>query len=157
MNKQEKSSKFVSTKTVGLIVIMWFSFMFGAWAQAAQSKSSTDAVPPVVIAVKFYADWCSSCKVMATTYKEFQTKFDTQPVLHVVLDHTRKYDRQQSAYLAVSLGLGKVWEKYANKTGFILLVDGKTREVITTLTKNHTLKEMGVALQKAVDKASSSL
>ncbi len=144
----------MNIKLVGLIVIMYSAFMSGAWAQA---KSSADTAAPAVIAVKFYADWCSSCKAMATTYKEFQAKFDTQPVLHVVLDHTREYDRQQSAYLATSLGLSKVWGKYANKTGFILLIDGKTREIITTLTKDHTLKEMGVALQQAVDKASSSL
>lgn len=147
----------MNAKSLGLIVVIWFALMHSAWAETPPGKSSSNTAEPVVIAVKFYADWCGSCKAMATTYKEFQAKFDTQPVLHVVLDHTQEYDRKQSAYLAASLGLNEVWAKYGNKTGFILLVDGKTRKLITTLTKKHSLKEMGVALQEAVDKASSAL
>ncbi len=147
----------MNAKSLGLIVVIWFALMHSAWAETTQGKSSSDTAAPVVIAVKFYADWCGSCKAMATTYEEFQTKFDTQPVLHVVLDHTREYDRQQSAYMAASLGLDEIWAKYGNKTGFILLVDGKTRKLITTFTKEHSLKEMGAALQEAVGKASSAL
>lgn len=127
--------------------------MSGTWVQAAQQQASADNYTASVVALKFYADWCGSCKAMATTYQEFQDKFDTQPVLHVVLDHTNEYDRKQSAYLATSLGLSKVWAKYGYKTGFILLINAKTGEVINTLTKNHDLKQMGKALQAAVDKA----
>jgi thiol-disulfide isomerase/thioredoxin len=129
--------------------------MSGAWAQTTQSKTLANAAAPAVIAVKFYADWCGSCKVITPVFHELQAKFDTQPVLYIVLDHTREFNRQQSKYLATSLGLDKIWAKNGGKTGFILLINGKTQEIITTLTKKHDLKQMGAALQAAVNKITS--
>lgn len=135
--------------TLGLLV-----FMNPAWAQNKQGNQPDATQTPAVIAVKFHADWCGSCKAMGNVFEELQAKFDGQPVLYVVLDHTREFHRLQSRYLANALGLENIWKEYGNKTGFILLIDGKTRAHITTLTKEHDLKQMGEALLAAVTKAS---
>ncbi len=140
----------MNNKSVALVVVIWFAAMSGAWAETTQSKSQADVAVPAIIAVKFHADWCGSCKAMGPVFEELQDKFDTQPVLYVVLDHTQEFDRQQSQFLATSLGLDKIWAKYGNKTGFILLVDGKTQEVVMTLTHKQDLKQMGAALLEAV-------
>jgi len=122
-----------------------------AWAQRSQEPTT-----PAVIAVKFHADWCGSCKAMGSVFEELQAKFDTQPVLYVVLDHTRDFNRQQSEYLAASLDLDDMWAQHGNKTGFILLLDGKTHEVLDKLTPDHDLKQMGAALTEAVGKSSAN-
>jgi thiol-disulfide isomerase/thioredoxin len=106
---------------------------------------------PRVIAVKFHADWCGSCKAMGSTFEELQAKFDTLPVLYVVLDQTRDFNRKQSAFLAHSLGLDDVWVEYGGKTGFILLIDGSTKEVITKLTHRQSLKEMGAMITETIN------
>ena len=111
---------------------------------------------PEVIAVKFHADWCGSCKVMGPVFEELQEKFDTQSVLYIVLDHTRTYNRRQSQYLATTLGLDKVWAEYGGKTGFILLIDGESRKVLNTLTRENNLKQMGASLLAAVEHASAN-
>ena len=111
---------------------------------------------PEVIAVKFHADWCGSCKVMGPVFEELQEKFDTQSALYIVLDHTRTYNRRQSQYLATTLGLDKVWAEYGGKTGFILLIDGESRKVLNTLTRENNLKQMGASLLAAVEHASAN-
>ena len=111
---------------------------------------------PEVIAVKFHADWCGSCKVMGPVFEELQAKFDTQSVLYIVLDHTRTYNRRQSQYLVTTLGLDKVWAEYGGKTGFILLIDGESRKVLNTLTRENNLKQMGASLLAAVEHASAN-
>lgn len=119
--------------------------------QAGDKGKMADATP-ALIAVKFHADWCGSCKAMGSVFEELQAKFDTKPVLYVTLDHTRDFNRQQSKFMAQSMGLDDVWAKHGGKTGFILLIDGKSREVITTLKSTQNLKEMGAELTAAVDK-----
>lgn len=143
-------------KSFSLILVIFLGFLSGAWAQTAESEPGSDGAIPAVIAVKFHADWCGSCKAMGPVFGELQNKFDTQPVLYVTFDHTQEFDRRQSKFLAMSLGLDKVWSEYGNKTGFILLVDGQTREIMTTLTHKQDLKQMGAALLEAIEKVSSA-
>jgi thiol-disulfide isomerase/thioredoxin len=138
-------------QVIALLVILALST---GWAGAQKKKVSPDEAP-AVIAVKFHADWCGFCKSMGSVFEELQAKFDTQPVLFITLDHTREFNRKQSAYLAQSLGLNKVWAEHGYKTGFILLIDGKSREVLATLTHQQNLKEMGASLLEAVKKGST--
>ena len=135
-----------------IITLLMIAVLATGWVNAQDKKSNE---VPAVIAVKFHADWCGSCKAMGGVFEELQAKFDTQPVLYITLDHTRKFNREQSAYLAQSLGLSKIWSEHGNKTGFILLIDGKKRRVISKLTKQQNLKQMGATLLEAVNKVSA--
>ncbi|MEM7364904.1 MAG: thioredoxin family protein [Pseudomonadota bacterium] len=109
-----------------------------------------DDESPQLIAIKFHADWCGSCKRMGNTFEELQQKHDTLPVLYLVLDHTRRYDRDQSAFHMQTLGLENIWDEYGGKTGFVLLVDPQSSEVVARLTHEHTLKDMGKAISGLV-------
>ena len=128
-------------------------------ATLATSRLSADepASPTAeIIAIKFHADWCGSCKAMGPVFSELEAKFDTQPVLYLTLDHTRKHDRQQSAWTAEAMGLGAVMHEYGGKTGFILLVDADSKQVVSKLTREHNLKDMGAALSEAVTTAQTN-
>jgi len=120
--------------------------------QPASTQPCTDAEMqrPKVIAVKFHADWCGFCKAMGPVFEEMQAKFDQEPVLYVEFDQTREFGRKQSAYMAGALGLDGVWMENGGKTGFVLLVDATTKEVMQRLSHEQSLKEMGAALQEAV-------
>jgi thiol:disulfide interchange protein len=90
-------------------------------ASTGSARASTDSAEsstgPKLIALKFHADWCGSCKAMGNVYEELQEKFDQQPVLWLVLDHTRSHHRTQSAFLAQALGLGEVGPKTVARPG----------------------------------------
>jgi thiol-disulfide isomerase/thioredoxin len=135
-----------------LMIWMTLGIVLSLFQFAIAQEQAQDTNKPAVIAVKFHADWCGSCKAMGSTFEELQAKFDTLPVLYVVLDHTREFNRKQSAYLAHTMGLDDVWAEYGGKTGFVLLIDGETKEVITKLTHQQNLKEMGTLLAEAVKK-----
>jgi len=138
----------------GLAAVGWPGPVAPAPAQAAQAR--TEQAPPraKVIAAKFHADWCGFCKQMGPVFEELQAKYDQQPVLFVELDQTRQFDRRQSAYLAREMGLEGVWERNGGKTGFVLLIDPASGQVVRRLTHDQGLKQMGAALQDAVSNAS---
>lgn len=92
---------------------------------------------PEVLGVLFYADWCGSCKVLDPAIQKARGKsdLDNAPVLFVRLDLTDATRRYQASLMASALGLGDFYEKNAGATGFMLLVDAETKEVISRLTK----------------------
>jgi len=115
-----------------------------------------DVQRPAVIAIKFHADWCGSCKAMGSVFTDLADKYDTQPVLFVTLDQTTDSDRRQSEYLASALACEDIWREHGGKTGFVLLVDAANRQVLSTLTKDDDIKAMGSALVEAVQQVSAT-
>jgi thiol-disulfide isomerase/thioredoxin len=102
---------------------------------------------PKIIAIKFHADWCGYCKAMGSVFTDLTNKFDGKPVLFVTLDLTNRTTQHQAELLASALGVGDIYQENQG-TGFIMLVDGQTREVSGRLTSNQTLKEMGDEINK---------
>jgi len=125
-----------------------------ATRSARVSAERTEQQGPAVIAIKFHADWCGYCKAMGSVFEELQAKYDQQPVLFVTFDQTRSYKAQQSKYLAHAMDLQDVWNRHGGKTGFVLLIDAETNDVVERLDHQQSLKDMGAALQRAVRSAS---
>lgn len=112
-----------------------------AQARAAQS--------PKVIALNFYADWCPGCKALKPKLEEAMKDAAGQPCLTVKLDQSDK-DSQQAEYMLAALGLGDLWKEHAGKTGFVLLVDTKTKKVVSTITYKQEVKEIKSTLMAAL-------
>ncbi len=96
-----------------------------------------DTDQPEIFGVLFYADWCGSCKILDPAIQKArgQSDLDNEPVLFVRLDLTDATRRYQASLMASALGLGDFYEKNAGATGFMLLVDAETKEIISRLTK----------------------
>jgi len=137
----------------------WSHAQSGSATKGSSSKADAgddaEVAGPTIIAVKFHADWCGYCKAMGDVYQEMQAKFDQQPVLWLTLDQTREHDRTQSQYLARALNMNEIWAEHGGKTGFILLVNAETGQVVEKLTHEQTLKQMGAKLAAAVERAAS--
>ncbi|MEM8963475.1 MAG: thioredoxin family protein [Acidobacteriota bacterium] len=102
---------------------------------------------PEIMAVKFHADWCGSCKKMGTVFEDLRNKYDGESVLFVTLDLTNATTRGQAEYLASALGFGDVYAANAG-TGFILLLDGESKKQVAKLTADQNIKAMGAELVK---------
>jgi len=144
----------ITASAFGLAALGGAGLATAGTAQQTRVTENEAARHAKVMAIKFHADWCGSCKAMGPVFEEMQAKFDREPALFIELDHTREFDRRQSAYLAHALGLDRVWKDNGGKTGFILLVDATTKSVLQRLTADQDLKQMGAALQDAVASAS---
>ena len=100
---------------------------------------------PDLLAVKFHADWCGSCKKMGSVFEDLRNKYDGRSVLFVTLDMTNGTTRSQAEYMAAALGFGDVFAQNAG-TGFILLLDGESRKQVAKLTADQDIKMMGKQL-----------
>jgi KaiC/GvpD/RAD55 family RecA-like ATPase len=88
---------------------------------------------------------------MGSVFEDLQNKFDGKPVLFVTLDFTNVTLSNHANLMGAALGIGPAMEE--NKgTGFILLIDGKTKKVLSTLTSDMDFKQMAKAIDEALGK-----
>ena len=132
--------KTLSLLTTTLLLLVALALPAGAEAPAS----------PDLLAVKFHADWCGSCKKMGTVFEDLRNKYDGKSVLFVTLDLTNGTTRSQAEFLASALGFGDVYAQNA-RTGFILLLDGKSRQQVAKLTADQNIKAMGAELVRQLE------
>lgn len=101
-----------------------------------------------VIAILLKADWCEASKDMTHIFSNLQKRFDDREVLFVTLDFTDHVHRHQAAMLSNALGISEALGDYSGKTGLILTMTARGKNVFGQLTKKEYLKD----LFKLVDK-----
>ena len=107
----------------------------------AQNTVSTES-DLKIIGVKMYADWCGKCKAMDPKLSEVRPRFEGQPVLFTRFDMTNDFTIGQSRKLASLLGLSELFEQHKGRTGYMVLVNAQTSEVIKTLKHNQSEEEL---------------
>ncbi len=122
---------------------------------SATDAEYTYAGEPEVIAATFSSAWCSACKILEPRLKDVVPEFADQPVKFVKLDFTFG-QRGDVADLAEEEGLGHIYPQFEGATGFTLLVDAETGEIIDQLTINHSKAAMRAAIAQAVAGATQS-
>jgi thiol-disulfide isomerase/thioredoxin len=128
----------------------------GQIAQREATQPASKSPQARMYAVAFHADWCMSCKALAPNFKKFKAKHAKAPLLHVKLDLTNDFTKRQSAMMANALGLDKAWKEFGDKTGFVLLVDAKTKKVIGKITSDQSTEQMDKSLMAAMKNMSGS-
>ena len=121
--------------------------------EAAADSDYQYAGAPEVVAATFSSSWCSSCKILVPRLADVIPSFADQPVKFVELDFTFG-QREEIEKQAKAEGLDKIYPHYKGATGFTLLVDSETGDIIDTLTINHSKDAMRAAIAQAVARAS---
>ncbi len=109
--------------------------------------------PPKVLAVLFYADWCSSCKELEPKLNKVKRDFEGKPILFTRFDLTDEFTNDQAAQYAALLGLENYYTENAGKTGYMLLIDSQSKKVLGRINKQDSPAEMKAALTKALSGA----
>ncbi len=120
------------------------------------AKAGSDyqyAGEPEIVAATFSSAWCSACKILKPRLADVIPDFAEQPVKFVEFDFT--FGQREEIYeQAAAEGLGDLYPRYKGATGFTLLVDSDTGEIIDMLTINHSKNAMRAAIAQAVALAS---
>ena len=113
----------------------------------------THAGAPEVVAATFYATWCSPCRILEPRLSDVIPSFADKPVKFVKLDFTFGKRAEIEAF-AQDEGLADVYRQFGGASGFTLLVDRETGEVIDMLTMDHSSRAMRAAIAQAIAVAS---
>ena len=127
-------------KSLALVFIflagLGFSDVFG------QEKES-----PTLYAVMFHADDCAGSKSMAPKVKSLQNKLKGKSVEFVKFDFSNPASVEKTQDLADKLGLNRVLASNEG-TGFVVLVDAKSKQEKAILTTKQSLDEMLASISK---------
>ena len=130
-----------------------------AAAYVARPLATADETPvaetPELVGFLFYADWCGSCKILDPKLQDIQPEFQGQKILFTRFDLTDDFTKEQSLLFASLLGVHDIY--LANqKTGFMLLVNVETGEVLGKLVKTQTKDELRAAITAALASVDST-
>lgn len=135
-----------------VVAISSLVFVFASRAPAASAATAFDGEPEIVAAT-FASGWCSSCKILKPRLANVIPAFDGKPVKFVEYDFTFG-PRPEIRAQAVADGLEPVYDRFTGATGFTLLYDPKSREIIDILTIDYSEKAMRAAIGQALAIAS---
>lgn len=148
------SKRMRNPKNIGFFVVLVVGVaLFAAWGRTGATDAQyTYAGEPEIIAATFSSAWCSSCKILEPRLEGVVPDFADQPVKFVKLDFTFG-ERGDVADLAAREGLAEIYPRFKGATGFTLLVDAQTGEIVDSLTINHSREAMRAAIAQALAKA----
>ncbi|MEO1718091.1 MAG: thioredoxin domain-containing protein [Planctomycetota bacterium] len=101
--------------------------------QAEAGVVAAEAEAPKLIVMKFHADWCGRCRAMEAPTTQARAALVDEPVLFVTFDFTDQSTARQAEFLANVTGYETVWGTYERQTGFSLVVNTESGEVVTEL------------------------
>lgn len=133
------------------IISFVFLLTTGVGEAQAQEKTSKEKQNPEAIGVLLYADWCSKCKELDPKLQEVKPKFKGQNILFTRFDMTNEFTKDQSSLLAGQLGLLDLYKKHEGKTGYMILLDGKTHEVLSTITSDQSPQSIQEQIQSTLN------
>ena len=137
-----------------LVIVALTLLSISLTVRAQQHLAPQQNVPaPKVLAVLFYADWCGWCKELEPKLNKVKGDFRGQPILFTRFDLTDEFTNDQSARYAALLGLEKYYVDNKGETGYVLLIDSKTKKVLGKISRKDSPQEMKAALTKALSGA----
>lgn len=109
-------------------------------ASAEIAGNETDEIS--IIGVKMDADWCGKCKVMNPKMDNVMPEFIGEDILFVKFNMTNDFTIQQAGKLAARMNLSSLFEEHKGSTGYMVLVNAETGEVLHTLQSDLSEGEL---------------
>lgn len=119
------------------------------------APASAQASPPTVeeprlVAALFRSNWCGPCKILEPRYERVMQAYDTARVEQVRFDSS--FGRHGAlAQRASEEGIHAVYETARNATGFVLLIDRDTQDILARITVDYSEADIAGALEYALD------
>jgi len=129
------------------------------------TRNSTPIVPTIAAAdaaaagspwvVKLHAQWCPVCMLTKGMWSEIEAHYSGRVRL-AVFDFTNETTTAATRAEAQRLGLSTVLEEAGFATGPILVLDGRTREVVAWINGSRNFTDYRAAIDAALTAAEGS-
>ena len=134
---------------------LFAAVLVAASALAAPVPPADRADDPAVYAVVFTAEWCGRCKVLEPKLMPvMQSMMEDEAVQFVMLDFTNRESTATSEETASALDLDEIYDANKGKTGFVLLVDAGSGEILDRILSTDDSDGIRAKIRSAVASAS---
>ncbi|CAN5341477.1 hypothetical protein BH23BAC3_BH23BAC3_12060 [soil metagenome] len=123
-------------KFIIIFIALFLTLGTTLYANGLNDNSSTDEIN--VIGVKMDADWCGKCKVMNPKLDSIMPEFKDDDILFVKFNMTDEFTTRQAGLLAERLNLKSLFEEHKGSTGYMVLLNADTGEVLHTLQSDQS-------------------
>lgn len=115
---------------------------------AGPTRAEPAAEGSAPILVKIHADWCGTCRKLNPTWDELKARHG-DGVRYVILDVTSRDTLVEATAEAERLGILPVLNAYKARTGTIVIVDGRTKQVVEVLKGQTDPAAYEAAIERA--------
>ncbi|MEM7401078.1 MAG: thioredoxin domain-containing protein [Pseudomonadota bacterium] len=138
------------------LVFLIIPLLFITFPLASQAEE-TKAEKPAVYAVTMHADWCGACKALAPKISQARetAKLDEKEVLFVKFDLTNDKTKHQAGMMAAALGITELYMSNAGKTGFLLLINAESGEIIARITSKQDVESISAKITEKIEEVIS--
>ena len=129
------------------------------------TRNSTPVVPTIAAAdaaaagapwvIKLHAQWCPVCMLTKGMWSEIEKSYDGRVRL-AVFDFTDDTTTAATRAEAQRLGLGAVLEEAGFATGTILVLDGRSKEIVAWINGSRDFADYRAAIDAALAAAEGS-
>lgn len=119
-----------------------------AASSAARAESPAPDSPRLVAAV-FRSAWCGQCRILDPRIEDVRREFAGEPIGWVEFDFTlgaRRGLRQR----AEAEGIAEIYDRLAGRSGFLVLMDRQSGQVIEIVTARYGRPQIRDALERAL-------
>ncbi|MEM1223508.1 MAG: thioredoxin domain-containing protein, partial [Verrucomicrobiota bacterium] len=106
---------------------------------------------PEVLALMFYSESCGSCKILDPKVKAVKENYLTKPILFATFDHSNPASINQAALLAEGLDVEKIYNAQQKASGFMLIIDAESNEILAKLNREMSEAEIKASLDQALE------
>lgn len=134
---------------IGKLLKSTFALVAVLGLTAAQVVA-VEPAQPKLLGLMFYADTCATCKVLDPKIEAVKADYLGKPILFAKLDHSNDGSKNQAALLAGSLGVGEIYKAQEKASGFLLIIDAASKQVVGKLTRDMTEADIKAEFDKAL-------
>lgn len=115
--------------------------------QVEQEQVKTVKADQPLLAVMFYSNWCGACLILDPRIEMVKPVFKDRPVDFVKFDFSYSLVRGKALQqLAKEKNLGEIYRNNKGKTGFMLLVNPNSSQVLDVITMNDSANDIAIKL-----------